>query len=58
MEIRRAKMKEDKLAKIICKVKSPKMNMYRQYFCFEVFIYNIKIKALEYVKLKQSKTNL
>ena len=51
-------MKEDKLAKIICKLKQPKMNMHRRHFCFELFIYNIKIKALEYVKLKQSKTNL
>ena len=51
-------MKEDKLAKIIYKVKLPKMNMYRQYFCFELFIYNIKIKVLEYVILKQSKMNL
>ena len=33
MRIRRAKIKKDEGAKEYVKLKSPKMNIYRQYFC-------------------------
>ena len=45
------------------KIRPPKMNMYRQYFYFNLFIdllfsYNVKIKVNEYEKLKLPKINL